>query len=586
MRIAIIDKKRCKPEKCSLECIDVCPINRAGEKCVFLSGKPEKSTIDEDLCIGCGLCVKKCPFKAITVVNTPEQLKENPIHRFGINQFTLFRLPFPVQGEVVGLLGPNGVGKTTTLKILSGELKPNLGTAKESDIKELIKIFRGTELQRYLENLEKKGVTAVVKPQQIDILANVKGTLYETVKKHDERGVADEMIKKLGLVNCKNRELNQLSGGELQRTAIAIAACRKADIYYIDEPSSYLDVYQRLEVAKLIRELAKDAAVMVVEHDLATLDFLSDRIHVFYGVPGAFGIVSKPYGTRVGINIFLDGFLKEDNVRIRTEPLNFKSVKSVKESRAETYLEFTDLSKKFEGFALDIKEGYVRKGEVLGIFGSNALGKTTFAKMLAGEIKPDKGKITKQVRISYKPQYISSEFTGTVSEILSTASKNIFSEDYKTEIMRPLEIERLLESQVSTLSGGELQRVAIALCLSKEADIYLLDEPSAYLDVEQRIAAAKTIQRICEKRGCSAMIIDHDLLFLSYLSDRAMLFSGESGKKGFAEQLELQEGFNRFLKAIDVTFRKDPQTGRPRANKPGSQKDREQKEMNRYFYVE
>ena len=586
MRIAIIEKQKCKPKKCGLECIDVCPINRAGEECVFLSGQPEKSTIDEKLCIGCGLCVKKCPFKAITVVNTPEKLKETPIHRFGINQFTLFRLPFPVEGEVVGLLGPNGVGKTTTLKLLSGELNPNLGSEEESDIKELIKIFRGTELQKHLEKLEKDGARAVVKPQQIDILSGVSGTAYDLIKKYDEKKITEEIIEKLNLSNCKDRELKQLSGGELQRVAIAIAAVRKADIYYIDEPSSYLDVFQRLQVAKIIRELAKEASVMVVEHDLATLDFLSDRIHIFYGVPGAYGIVSKPYGTRVGINTFLDGFIKEDNVRIRPEQLDFGKIKSQKEIQEEKYLEFTDISKKFEGFSLDIKSGYVKKGEVLGIFGSNALGKTTFAKILAGEIKPDKGKITKEVKISYKPQYISSEFKGTVQELLMEATDKLFTEDYKAEILRPLQLERLMENQVSTLSGGELQRVAIALALSKEADLYLLDEPSAYLDVEQRIAVAKTIQKFCEKKECSAMIIDHDLLFLSYLSDRAMFFSGESGKKGYAEQLNLQEGFNRFLKEIDITFRKDPQTGRPRANKPQSQKDREQKEKNKYFYVE
>ncbi len=586
MRIAIIDRKRCRPKKCSLECIDVCPINRSGEKCVFLSGDPEKSTIDEELCIGCGLCIKKCPFKAITVVNTPEKLKEEPIHRFGKNGFTLFRLPFPVQGEVVGLLGPNGVGKTTTLNILSGEMKPNLGKTEETDIKELIRIFRGTELQKHLEQLEKNKIKAVVKPQQIDILSEVNGTAYDTIKKYDEKGITDEIIGKLGLTNCKDRELKQLSGGELQRVAIAITAVRKAGIYYIDEPSSYLDVKQRLQVAKLIRELSKESAVMVVEHDLATLDFLSDRIHVFYGYPGAFGIVSKPYGTRVGINIFLDGFIKEDNVRVRPEPLEFKNIKSAKEGQEEFCLEFTDMVKQFEGFSLEIKKGYVKRGEVLGIFGSNALGKTTFARILAGEIKLDKGEITKKMRISYKPQYISSSFTGTVSELLMSATDKIFTEEYKTEIMRPLGIERLLESQVSNLSGGELQRVAIALCLSKEADLYLLDEPSAYLDVEQRIAVAKTIQRFCEKKECSAMIIDHDLLFLSYLSDRAMLFTGESGKSGSAEQLELQEGFNRFLKEVDITFRKDPQSGRPRANKPGSQKDRDQKEKNRYFYVE
>jgi len=589
MRVAVIDTDLCKPEKCSLECIDVCPINRSDKKCVFLSERipnVTKSTIDESLCIDCGLCVKACPFKAISVVNTPEQLKENPVHRFGRNLFTLFRLPFPLKGEVVGLLGPNGVGKTTALKILCGEIKPNLGGDKEVSVREMIKIFRGTELQIYLELLEKGNVRTVVKPQHVDILAEVKGTVAEVLARHDERGKMLEIVKKLQLEKVLDRQMNQLSGGELQRVAVALAANRKADFYFIDEPSSYLDVYQRLQTAKLIRELAKTAAVIVVEHDLATLDFLADRIHVLYGVPGAFGVVSKTYSTRVGINAFLDGYLREDNMRIRKEKIDFSSSRLATSAKEETYLAWGELSKKLGNFSLLVFPGEVRKGEILGLFGSNALGKTTFAKILAGELKPDTGEIKQTVRISYKPQYISSNFGGTAAELLSTVTKNIYGEDYKAEILRPLQVERLLERPVKKLSGGELQRVAIAMCLSKEADLYLLDEPSAYLDSEQRLEAARMIRKFCELRGCSSMVIDHDLLFLSYLADRAMVFSGVPSITGNATTTSLQDGFNAFLKEVDVTFRKDPQTGRPRANSPGSQKEMEQKAAGKYFYAE
>ncbi|MFQ6010530.1 MAG: ribosome biogenesis/translation initiation ATPase RLI, partial [Candidatus Aenigmatarchaeota archaeon] len=419
MRIAVIDKSLCRPDKSGKPCIAVCPVNRAGEKCLFI-GEHGKAQIDEGLCIGCGLCVKKCPFFAITVVNTPEQLKEKPIHRFGVNAFALFRLPCPVRGEVVGLLGPNGVGKTTSLNILGGEIKPNLGEEKEAEPREIIKLFRGTEMQAYLEELQKKKITTVVKPQVIDILSNVKGTIREVLEEHSERNKTNEIVKKLQLESVLDREMSKLSGGELQRVAIAIAANRKADIYYIDEPSSYLDVFQRLQMAKLLRELAKEAAVVVVEHDLATLDFLADRIHVFYGVPSAFGVVSKPYSTRVGINAFLDGYIKEDNVRIRSEPIHFGVAKIAREGEEEIYLEWSAIEKNFPGFSLKIKEGDVKKGEILGIFGSNALGKTTFAKILAGEIKADKGGVVKEMKISYKPQYISTDFDGTVAELLSS----------------------------------------------------------------------------------------------------------------------------------------------------------------------
>jgi len=577
----VIDKEKCKPEKCSHECMAVCPRNRAGDKCVWIE---DKSRIDESICIGCGLCVKKCPFGAIAVVNTPEQLNERPIHRFGANGFVLFRLPFPIRGEVVGLLGPNGVGKTTALDILAGEFAPNMGGAAAADKKELIRMFRGTELQDYLERLEKKQIKAVVKPQQVDIIKDVKGTVRELLKKYDERGKADEIAKKLGIDSCLDRTLDKLSGGELQRVAIAIAASRKADVYYFDEPSSYLDVFQRLNAAKLIRELAKEADVIVVEHDLATLDFLADRVHVFYGVPGVYGIVSKPYSTRVGINAFLDGMIKEDNVRIRPEALDFSVSRLATSAKSEIMLDWTELTKKFEGFKMKVGAGALRRCEIIGIFGSNALGKTTFARMLAGELKADKGTISSEKKISYKPQYIHSTYEGTVAELLSTVC-NPHSEEFRTEVLKPLQVERLMDNTVSHLSGGELQRVSIALCLGKKADIYLLDEPSAYLDSEQRLHAAKAIRKFCEIRGCSAMIIDHDLLFLSYISDTSLVFTGKPSVSGTAEPMPLQEGMNRFLKEVDITFRQDPQTHRPRANKPGSQKDEEQKSAGTYFYA-
>lgn len=583
MRLAVINKEHCRSEKCALECINVCPINRAGNKCVYL-GEDKFSKIDEELCIGCGICVKKCPFKAIAVVNTPEKLNEQPIHRFGQNGFMFFRLPYPIKGQVVGLLGPNGVGKTTALNVLSGSIKPNMGKEK-ADQEELIKVFRGTELQTHLELLTKQKLISVVKPQQIDILSKVKGTANDILKKHDEKGILNNIIKKLSLESCLNRELSQLSGGELQRVAIAIAAERKADIYYFDEPTSYLDVFQRLECAKLIRELAQDSAVLVVEHDLATLDFLADKIHIFYGIPATYGIVSNPYSTKNGINAFLDGFIKDDNIRIRDDVIDFRLVKSSSTARNEICLEWSKIKKKLGDFSLEVEAGHIYKSEVLGIFGSNALGKTTLAKILSGEIKSDVGEITKEAKLSYKPQYIPKDFNGTVIELLSTVAKNPYSDDYKMEIIKPLSLDKLLESQIKNLSGGELQRVAIAVCLSKEAEIYLLDEPSAFLDSEQRIAVAKLLRKFCELNERSAMIIDHDLLFLSYLSDRALLFEGTPGIDGFAKQMDLQTGFNQFLEKVDITFRKDPENARPRANKPGSQKDQEQKKLGKYFYT-
>ncbi len=585
MRIAIVDRERCNPEKCNWECFKACPINRKGEECIV---KGKKAEIEEALCIGCGICVSKCPFDAIKIVNTPEELEERPVHRFGKNAFVLYRLPIPKPGGVVGLLGGNGLGKSTALKILSGNIKPNLGESEEeSSLDDISGLFRGTQLQEYFHEMEDEKRT-VYKPQRVEEIPRMyKGRARDFLEKTDERGVLDQVLRRLSIENVMDRNLGELSGGELQRVAITATICRDAEIYYFDEPSSYLDVYQRLQMGKLIQNLAEDRTVMVVDHDLATLDYLADTIHVFYGEPGAYGIVSKPYSTRKGINAYLEGYIREDNVRFREDPVKFGIRAPTKERKVSSLLEFQKTEKKLGDFELTVEKGNLAKKEQLGIFGANALGKSTFAKILAGEMEADSGGPDRNVEISYKPQKIETGGEGRVIDFLSRVVDNPYSNDFKNQILRPLGLEDLLENKVSTLSGGERQRLAIGVCLSRDADIYLMDEPSAYLDVDQRLRVAKLIRSVSSRNEASCMVIDHDILFLDYLSDRGMVFLGEPGIRGRAlKPGELEKSFNKFLDDVGVTFRRDPQTGRPRANKPDSVKDREQKESGNYYYIE
>jgi len=577
-RIAVIDYQKCNPRKCNYECIKICPRNRAGDECIKEreDGKPR---IDENICIGCGICVKKCPFGAIKIVNLPEALKETPIHRFGENGFALYRLPIPIPGKVIGLLGSNGIGKSTSMKILSGKLKPNLGSIKETNWKDLSVLFRGNELQKYFEELN-GDIKTVYKPQQVDEIPKVYSGKVRNVI-NDAKSM--EILKKLSVEYILDRKTKELSGGELQRLAIAITLSKNADFYFIDEPSSYLDVKERIEVGKLVRELGKEKTVIVAEHDLATLDFMADQIHIFYGVPGVYGIVSKPRGIRVGINTFLNGYIKEDNIRMRPEPIIFEVIAPSKREESHSLLRFSEIQKQLGNFILTTESGEITAGEVLGVFGANALGKTTLAKIIAGEIKPDKGIIEPEVKISYKPQYIHTKFQGTVGELLRQ-NKNF--DKYKNCIVNPFGLESLFSLKISDISGGELQKVAITLCLMQDADLYLMDEPSAYLDVEQRLNAAKIIQKIMELRESTALIIDHDILFLDYISQRGMIFLGKPGERGHAlKPTNLESSFNTFLRDMDITFRRDPENGRPRANKPDSVKDREQRESGNYYYV-
>ena len=553
----------------------------------------EYPIIVESLCVGCGICVKKCPFEALHIVNLPDELEKECTHRFGLNTFKLFRLPVPSQGIVLGLIGQNGIGKTTALKILSGEIKLNLGNFENPpDWPEIITHFRGSTLQEYFQKMSEGKLRVVHKPQYVDKIPKVvSGKVDELLEKVDERGKFKEVIKQLELESILDRTLNVLSGGELQRVAIAATICREADVYLFDEPSSYLDVKQRLEAAKAIRKLVEDEKIVIVaEHDLAVLDYLSDQICIFYGAPGVYGIVSHVHGVREGINIYLQGYIADENIRFRREPIIFHvKPPTISWESSEKLLEWNQMKKSYEGFTLGVEQGEVWRGEVIGILGANGIGKTTFVKLLAGIEEPDEGEAVKEeeITVSYKPQYISAEYEGTVEELLRGIAKKEFTSSwYETEIIQPLTLKPLMERNLSELSGGELQRVAIAACLSREAQLYLLDEPSAYLDIEERLAMARTIRRIVENRNAAAFVVEHDIVAQDFIADRLMVFTGKPGIQGLARKpTNLRDGMNMFLREMQVTFRRDPTTKRPRVNKEGSKLDRHQKAIGEYYYI-
>ncbi len=591
MRVAVVDKDRCQPDKCDQPCIRFCPMVRTRREAIR-QDEEGKAHISEFICSGCGICVKKCPFDALRIVNLPDALESEHLHRFGPNSFTLFRIPRPRKGNVVGLLGRNGIGKSTLLKVLAGELLPNHGDFENPPNKEqIIEKYVGKPMHEYFTGVYGGGFKAVHKPQYVDKIPKVvKGKTGELLKKLNERGVLDEIIDDLELGHLLERDLEVLSGGELQRVAIATAIIRDAPVYLFDEPSSFLDVYQRTRAARIIRNLAADdRMVIAAEHDLAVLDYMSDEIFIIYGEPDVYGIISNVHTVREGINIYINGYIPDENVRFRTSPIIFhEKPPQEKQTQAHNLLEWSDLVMQYNGFRLEVDAGGIGQGEVVGILGMNGIGKTTFVKMLAGVEEPTEGGVTNPaINVSYKPQYISTgETVGTAEDVLRAAAGTDYVENwYRTEIIEPLHVKRMLDKDVSILSGGELQRVAIAECLSRHADIYLLDEPSAYLDVEERLAVAKAIRRITKMRGVTAFVVEHDIVTQDFIADKIMVFDGEAGSYGHAgNPLSLQDGMNEFLRQMDVTFRRDGDTKRPRVNKPDSRLDKDQKKRGRYYY--
>jgi len=569
MRIAILHIDHCFPEKCSHECTRFCPRVLMGQKTIEFVKSEKYPKIDEFTCVGCGICTKKCPFGAIEIINLPEELS-NPFHQYGQNMFRLFKFITLPKGKIVGLLGENGTGKSTILNILSKQIIPNFNkNAYEQDV---VDFFRRTQNFDFFKSLYDNKIEISYKPQILpEVLPSKK--VKDIIKNK-------EIINDLELSNILEKDLSELSQGELQRAAIAITLEKNSGLLVFDEPSTFLDIYQRINITKAIRKYSQNKYCAVVEHDLLVLDIVADYINILYGKPGAFGIVSNIRNSRSGINDFLRGFLRDENVKM-SDPITLTQPGTKKTINfTNKLLLFPSFTKTYKNFCLTSEQGTIFQEEIVGILGRNATGKSTFLKILYGIEKSDQKNIETSITISYKPQEISANKTTLVADFINPKNIEKKSEKFNL-IVANLNIFHLLNRPLNSLSGGELQRVWIAACLFKEADIYLLDEPTAYLDVKQRLNLAKFLKVFLRIYKKAALVVDHDLSFLEYISDSLMLFEKKeimcAPESATATKGEKYALINKLLSKLNITLRRDVETNRLRVNEPNSQKDIEQK---------
>ena len=585
MRIVVLDDERCQPNMPAFDYLTKYA-GMCGGECIQYTDKKWK--ILESACPVCFTRAKLCPGDAVKVINLPTELETDMIHRYSLNGFRLFRLPTPTKENVVGILGPNGMGKSTAFNALAGRMIPNLGdwTKKDTVWDDVIATLPRGELRDFFVSVKNDEIKVALKPQNIDRLPKrVKGSVETLLRSVDERNLFDELINTLGIEKLLKRTIDQLSGGELQRIAICATMLRDADVYFFDEPSSYLDIYERMRIVGIIQDLAKTKRVIVIEHDLAILDVLADLVHIVYGKKGAFGIFTPARSTRTAINAYLDGYLVEENVRIRDKPIRFLKHYDRRGEKGNPVVQWGGIKKELGDFTLTTGDGAVHRSEVVGVVGSNGTGKSTMIKILAGENTYDEGWVTEGATISYKPQHIDVDIDCTVQMWLdSELGMRWRSGEFNVNVIRSLGIEPLLPKRVKKLSGGERQAVSIALCLGRDADLYLLDEPSAHLDANARMEAAKAIRRTMEANEKSAFVIDHDVYFIDIVSDSLLVFEGEGGVEGKAMgPYSLRDGMNRFLNDVNITFRRDHDSKRPRINKSESRKDREQREVGDFY---
>ena len=581
-RIAVIDNEKLKNLEEKKHIQNLCPVNRCGSECMYF--EREKLFIDEDLCTGCGICVKVAPQNAIRIINLPEAKTSQVIHQYGQNGFRIFNLPLIQEKKITGIIGKNGIGKSTVINILSNTIQCNFGEEKkklteEEYFKQLEKTFRGSALQNYFQKLKSKKINITYKPQNIiDIPKLFTGKVSDFFNKiTSSKKDINEITKNLNLTSILQREISVISGGELQRVVIAGCLLKKGVNFYIfDEITNYLDIFQRLNSSKLIKKKTQQKTTLLVEHDLIILDYLCNFTHIMYGKPSVYGMLTGIKSAKKGINDYLRGYVKEENVRFRDKPISFdkQSVVETEKITPQTSWESTEIKK--GEFSLEIKKGDIKKKEIIGIIGQNGLGKSTFIEHIRDIKAP--------LKISYKKQLLQPTDNFVIEEL--SRFENFNDNFYKTFILKPLDLKPLHEKKISQLSGGELQRFFLAKCLLEEADIYLLDEPTAFLDIEDRIIISKILKKFIQLKGKCAFIIDHDLVFIDYLSDKLMVFKGEPSKWGKAEPpTSMREGMNEFLKQLNITFRRDEENKRPQVNKEDSLKDTKAKQKGEFYYT-
>jgi len=531
-RLAVIDKKLCAPDRCGHECAANCPVNKLRQECVVVE---EIARIDENLCTGCGICVKKCPFHAITIIKNAAPDPEKLVYSYGANSFKLYGLALPRKG-VTAMIGENGCGKSTNAKLLSGALTPqNLPTA---------------ELREYYK--QEHGIA--FKPQELH--AGVKGKVNELLEKIDD-GQLNELKKLFDLDKVWNREFKHLSGGELQKVVVAATLMQDEQAFVLDEPFAFLDYVYRIRLINYLKEKFSNKNVLLIDHDISLLSYVSENAYLLYGVNGAFGSVSQSYATDRAINMFLEGFIAPENVKFRGQPIKYKSYNE--EKLGDELYVLQPARVKFESFTVENKHSLtLHQGEIVGVAGPNGIGKTTLIKEYCSQ---DPDNLILKPQILERGDFLAAKYMRTDSPFTQ-----IFVED--------MGLKQLEYYKLNDLSGGELQKIRVFECLSSEKhNVYVLDEPTNMLDVKARISLSKMLREKA-KEGKAVLVVDHDLEFLLNTVDRLIVMDGEPAERGEVKGIyHKDEGVRLLLKKFDLTYRRNPPTKRLKLNKAGSQKD-------------
>lgn len=446
--------------------------------------------------------------------------KEPPIH-VNENGFQLYSLPEIPEAGAHGIAGSDSLGKTTSLLLLAGKIDPSKGWYAA------VTRYGGTRLGEHLKRLEADNTRVSLKPQDIARLRHMPD-LHKNIEDLEIRG---EIASDLGITDVpKIGELEKLDAAELQLVAIAAALSSRADIYLLDEPTNFLDIRQKMRVAALIRKVAATKPIIIADHDIAFLDFTCDTIQILYGEAEKWSALTETYPAARALGYIVGGYIPEKKFTLASPTRPAKRMPA-----GEILMKINGMRIKRPGFELRMPAGEIRKGGHIAVIGEKGLGRSSLLGAIAGEIKPASGEIKGTPAISLKPQHLS------VRNV-----KNLMK-GVPTELIKSIGLERLMGRGPYTPSEGERQKLAVMMCLAKEADLYIFDEPSQGLDILSRLAAARLI---AEKPA--ALVTDHDIFFLASITEDAWLLSGKPGQRSEVTKRQLPLAIKSLLKEFGL----------------------------------
>ncbi|WP_369584704.1 ATP-binding cassette domain-containing protein [Kingella oralis] len=549
---------------------------------------------------------------------------------------TAFQL---AQGEKIGLIGRNGAGKSSLLKILAGAQKLDDGQLiiqsslkivyvpqesvfpPEASVFDIVSEGLGTMrdvLRRYHQ------ISHELEHSQNNDLIKELNTLQNQIEAQNGwqfDAAIRQTISELGLP--ENERIGNLSGGQKKRVALAQAWVQKPDVLLLDEPTNHLDIDAIIWLENLLRGFS--GSLIVITHDRRFLDNIATRIveldrGTLRSYDGSFAKYSEKKAQELAVeaehNRLFDKFHAQEEAWIRKgiearrtrnegrvrrleELRRQRAARRERQGQVSFQLNAGEKSGKIvvelehASFQYDNKlimndfSAIIQRGDKIGLIGANGIGKTTFLKLILGELQPTRGKIrigSKQ-EVAYFDQFRSAlNEQDTVFYTIGQGNDFVEIGGKKRHVMSYLEDflfhPARAQSPVSSLSGGERNRLLLAKLFTRTANILVLDEPTNDLDIDTQ----ELLEDLLRDYAGTVFLVSHDRMFLDNVITQSIVFEGNGSLKeyigGYQDYVDAKARESKIQAAAPATAQeRQPEKEKPKANRTVKLSYKEQREL-------